>query len=55
MASRDVVSYTSPLSRMRDAGVAIFLAIYLIWTVLPILVMIMSSFKDLLEAFRPAS
>ena len=52
MASRDVVTYHSPLSRVRDGLVLIFLIFYTIWTILPIVVMFTSSFKDLLEAFR---
>ncbi len=52
MASRDVVSYRSPLSWLGSVLVALFLAVYLAWTVLPIFVMFVSSFKDLLEAFK---
>jgi len=52
MASLDVVTYRTPLSRIWDAFVVIFLALYLIWTLLPIFIMFMSSFKDLLAAFQ---
>ena len=52
MASRDVVSYETPLSRLFKWFSGVFIAIYLLWTLLPILVMVMSSFKDLLEAFK---
>ena len=52
MASRDVVTYKTPLSRIRDLVVFIFLAFYLLWTVLPLLIMFFSSFKDLLAAFQ---
>jgi hypothetical protein len=33
---------------------SVFLAFYLVWTVLPIFIMFVSSFKDLLEAFKLA-
>ncbi|HRX37534.1 MAG TPA: carbohydrate ABC transporter permease [Aestuariivirga sp.] len=52
MASREVVSYETPLSKAFKWFSAVFIVIYLIWTVLPIFVMFMSSFKDLLEAFN---
>ena len=52
MASREIISY--------DKGVAIkllkwvspvFLGFYLIWALLPLFIMFMASFKDLLDAF----
>jgi multiple sugar transport system permease protein len=52
MASREVVSYETPLSKAFVWFSAIFLGIYVVWTVLPIFVMFVSSFKDLLEAFK---
>lgn len=52
MASREVVSYETPLSKAFKWFSAVFIVIYLVWTLLPILVMFMSSFKDLLEAFN---
>lgn len=52
MASRDVVSYDTPLSRALKVLASLFLALYLIWTLLPFFVMFVSSFKDLLEAFK---
>jgi multiple sugar transport system permease protein len=52
MASREVVSYETPLSKAFKWFSVVFIAIYLVWTVLPIFVMFMSSFKDLLEAFN---
>ena len=52
MASRDVVQYETSLTRAFRWFSAAFIAIYLIWTLLPIFVMFMSSFKDLLEAFK---
>lgn len=52
MASRDVVSYETPLTRAFKWLSGIFVALYLVWTILPIFVMIVSSFKDLLEAFK---
>ena len=52
MASRDVVNYETPLTRGFKWLSGIFVAFYMIWTVLPIFIMIVSSFKDLLEAFK---
>jgi multiple sugar transport system permease protein len=52
MASRDVVRYDTPLTRAFNWFSAIFIVLYLIWTLLPIFVMFVSSFKDLLEAFK---
>jgi multiple sugar transport system permease protein len=52
MASRDIVSYETPLSKAFSWFSAGFIALYVVWTVLPILVMFVSSFKDLLEAFK---
>ena len=52
MASRDIVNYNTPLSRVFNWFAKIFIAFYLVWTVLPIFVMIASSFKDLLESFQ---
>src|SRR5215207_7593290 len=52
MASMDMVQYRSPLRRITGAAVGVFLALYLLWTLLPIVVMFVSSFKDLLEAFK---
>ena len=52
MASRDVVEYRSPLRWVTDVAVVAFLAIYLLWTILPIFVMFVSSLKDLLQAFQ---
>ncbi len=52
MASRDIVNYDTPLTKAFNWFAGIFVAIYLVWTVLPIFVMIVSSFKDLLEAFQ---
>ena len=52
MASRDVVEYRSPLRWVTDVVVVAFLALYLVWTVLPIFVMFVSSLKDLLQAFQ---
>lgn len=51
MASLDIIRHRTPLSRITDALTVVFLAAFLIWTVLPLLVMVVSSFKDLLEAF----
>ncbi|MEA2910014.1 MAG: multiple sugar transport system permease protein [Bradyrhizobium sp.] len=52
MVSRDIVQYQTPLSRAFGWFSAVFIALYVGWTLLPILVMFMSSFKDLLEAFK---
>lgn len=52
MASSDIVQYRSPLRSVAKVAVAVFLAFYVVWTVLPLVVMFVSSFKDLLEAFR---
>lgn len=52
MASRDVVRYRSPLGIAFAVFSVVFLTLYMIWTLLPIFVMFVSSFKDLLDAFR---
>lgn len=52
MASRDVVQYRSPLVTVLRVLGAIFIVLYLIWTLLPIFVMFVSSFKELLAAFN---
>lgn len=52
MASSDVVRYRSTARRLFEVLTVVFLAVYLVWTVLPFFVMFVSSFKDLLEAFK---
>jgi multiple sugar transport system permease protein len=52
MASQDVVHYDTPLQKALRVSAALFLAAYLIWTLLPFVIMFVSSFKDLLEAFN---
>ncbi|MCB1379032.1 MAG: carbohydrate ABC transporter permease [Alphaproteobacteria bacterium] len=52
MASREVVRYETPLTKAFKWFSAVFIAFYLVWTVLPLFVMFVSSFKDLLEAFK---
>jgi multiple sugar transport system permease protein len=52
MASREVIQYETPLSKAFRWFSAVFLAFYVVWTVLPLFIMFMSSFKDLLEAFK---
>ncbi len=52
MASREMVQYETPLSRAFKWFSVVFVALYLAWTLLPIFVMFVSSFKDLLEAFK---
>jgi multiple sugar transport system permease protein len=52
MASMDMVQYRSPLRRLGGVATGVFLGFYLLWTLVPLLVMFVSSFKDLLEAFK---
>ncbi len=52
MASRDVVHYNTPLQRVLSVLSVVFVIFYLIWTLLPFVIMFVSSFKDLLEAFK---
>ena len=52
MASRDIVQNRSPMRRLGSALTVLFLAVFTLWTVLPIFVMFVSSFKDLLQAFQ---
>ena len=52
MASSDIVQYRSPLRTAVNVAVAVFLGLYVVWTLLPLVVMFVSSFKDLLEAFN---
>ncbi len=51
MASSDIVRYRSPLRRALQVATVIFLAVYLVWTILPLFIMFVSSLKDLLAAF----
>lgn len=52
MASRDVVYYDTPLQRVLKVLAVIFVVLYLVWTLLPFVIMFVSSFKDLLAAFK---
>ena len=52
MASRDVVHYDTPAQRVLRVLAIIFVVFYLVWTLLPFIIMFVSSFKDLLEAFK---
>lgn len=52
MASREVIQYETPLSRALRWFSAVFIGFYVVWTVMPIFIMFVSSFKDLLEAFN---
>ena len=52
MSSRQAVKYETPLSKGFWWFSAAFIALYLVWTILPIFVMFVSSLKDLLEAFK---
>ncbi len=51
MASQDIVKYHSTGSRILSALAVVFLILYVIWTLLPFVIMIGSSLKDLLQAF----
>lgn len=52
MASNDVVRYDSTVQKVLRVAAMIFVVLYLVWTLLPFLVMFVSSFKDLLDAFQ---
>lgn len=52
MASREVIQYEGALSKAFKWFSVVFIAFYVVWTVLPIFIMFVSSFKDLLEAFK---
>ena len=52
MASREVIQYETPAMKALKWFATIFIGFYLVWTVLPLFIMFMSSFKDLLEAFK---
>jgi len=52
MATSDIVRYRTPLRNALSVATSLFLIFYLTWTVLPLFIMFVSSFKDLLEAFK---
>ena len=52
MASSDIVQYKTPARKAVDTLIGVFLTIYLVWTLLTFVMMFVSSFKDLLEAFK---
>ena len=52
MATSDIVQYQSPIKKIFDICVKVFLFFYIIWTVMIFFMMIVSSFKDLLAAFK---
>lgn len=52
MASREIVRYRSPTRTAVQILTTIFLIFFFVWTVLPLLIMVVSSFKDLLDAFQ---
>jgi multiple sugar transport system permease protein len=52
VASSDIVQYRSPLRTAAAVLGTAFLGVYVVWTVLPILIMFISSLKDLLDAFK---
>ena len=52
MASREIVRYRSPLRTALQGLSVLFLIFFFVWTVLPLLIMVVSSFKDLLDAFQ---
>jgi len=52
MASREIVRYKSPARTAFSVLVILFLIIFFVWTVLPLAIMLTTSFKDLLDAFK---
>ncbi|MDP6429091.1 MAG: carbohydrate ABC transporter permease [Alphaproteobacteria bacterium] len=52
MASREIVRYKSPTRTAFSVLVILFLIVFFVWTVLPLAIMLTSSFKDLLDAFK---
>ena len=52
MASSDIVQYQTPIRKIGNILIGVFLAIYLVWTLLTFVMMFVSSLKDLLEAFK---
>ncbi len=51
MATLEVVRYESKTRTLVNVLTTIFLGIFLVWTILPFIIMFVSSFKDLLDAF----
>ncbi|MFK7996211.1 MAG: carbohydrate ABC transporter permease [Granulosicoccus sp.] len=51
MATREAVQYKSRTRSIVTVFTTLFLITYLVWTLTPFLIMFVSSFKDLLEAF----
>ena len=52
MASREIVRYKSPARSAFSVLVILFLIVFFVWTVLPLAIILISSFKDLLDAFK---
>ncbi len=52
MASRDIVQYRSPGRTAFKVFTVIFLTAFVVWSLLPLFIMFVSSIKDLLEAFQ---
>lgn len=52
MASREIVRHRSPLRSVLQGLSILFLTFFSVWTVLPLFIMLVSSFKDLLDAFQ---
>ncbi len=52
MSSREIVRYRSPMRSVGQGLSTLFLIVFLAWTVLPLFIMVVSSFKDLLDAFQ---
>ena len=52
MASREIVRYRSPARTALQVLTTVFLVFFFVWTVLPLFIMVVSSFKDLLDAFQ---
>ena len=51
MASSEIIRHRTPLTWVSEVAIVVFLAFFVVWTVLPLIIMVVSSFKDLLEAF----
>ncbi len=51
MASSEIIRHRTSFSGVVEVLTVLFLAVFLVWTLLPLVIMVVSSFKDLLEAF----
>mgnify|MGYP001184182324 CR=1 FL=1 len=52
MASSDIVQYQTPIRKIGNILIGVFLAIYLVWTLLTFVMMFVSSLKDLLDCLE---